>query len=197
MNSTVQKILKIHWLVKQSLTKKPTDRRAKVSDLFMWRKDKDWRTFFELLDLPALFGSNDKHFVDVVFFDQLGQEIAMHQLDLLHLGRQVLDLSTIITQLNTEDELGTFAVFHSQVPESIAQSESWITERGYIGYQYKNAPLNSYVHGNYDAIAKTDLGMQLLGGESFLKRKYQLQFVFLPSSSSEVAFVNPCVKAKK
>ena len=38
MKVTLRKILKIQWLIKQSLTKKPMDRQAMVSDLFIFKR---------------------------------------------------------------------------------------------------------------------------------------------------------------
>ena len=113
---------------------------------------------------------------------------------MLKLEKQILKISSIIDKVKSTGNIGTFAVFHSKIPNSIAQLNSWITERGYIGFQYKNAPLKSYVHGNYDAIAKTNNAFQLLGGVSFLYRKYQLQYLFLPKNNYEVVIVNPCSK---
>mgnify|MGYP006181930213 CR=1 FL=1 len=106
----------------------------------------------------------------------------------------MLNISKIIDQVGDTSKIGTFAVFHSKVPNNIIQSDSWITERGYVGYRYKNAPLSSYVHGNYDAIAKTINAFELLGGESFLNRVYQLQFLFLPKNIYEIILVNTCSK---
>jgi len=197
MKDILKKILKIYWLIKQPLTKKPSDSLAMVSDLFVWRRDEDWSTFFELVDLPALFGDDDEHFVNIIFFNQSGTKIYNHKVELFNLQKQMLNISKIIDQVGDTSKIGTFAVFHSKVPNNIIQSDSWITERGYVGYRYKNAPLSSYVHGNYDAIAKTINAFELLGGESFLNRVYQLQFLFLPKNNYEIILVNICSKVKK
>lgn len=189
--------LKAHWIIGQSLTKKPQTESAVISDLFVWRAGKNYQTFFELLDMPTLFGEQDKHFVDIVFFNQAGDEIHTSQVDLLGLNRQKIDISNMVKSLNLDDELGTFAIFHSKTPSAVIQGDSFITERGYVAYQYENTPLLNYVHGNYDAIAKTDKNLELLGGSGILARQYSLQFVFLPDSRYELAMVNTCKSAKK
>ncbi len=75
-----------------------------------------------------------------------------------------------MTQLTSlaKSDYGTFSIFHSHTPKEVTELGSFLTERGYVSYCYKGAPLRSYVHGNLDAIAQyLDGKMQLLGARSF------------------------------
>jgi hypothetical protein len=72
--------------------------------------------------------------------------------------------------------------------------QSFIAERGYVSYQYKNAPLRSYVHGNLDAI---DDSLTPLSGSSFLNRQYNLQYLLEMGKAYEIALVNASSKNKK
>ena len=91
-------------------------------------------------------------------------------------------------------DYGTFCVFHKKIPNSILKLQSFIAERGYVSYRYKNAPLRSYVHGNLDAI---DDSLTLLSGSSFLNRQYNLQYLLEMGKTYEIALVNASTKNKK
>ena len=73
---------------------------------------------------------------------------------------------------------------------------SFVAERGYVSYRYKKSPIASYVHGNYDAIGKFGSGYIPLGGESFLKRSYDLQYHFATKEKYQIFLTNPCKKIK-
>ena len=60
-------------------------------------------------------------------------------------------------------------------PKIVTKLKSFIAERGYISYNYKKSALSSYVHGNLDAIEKSNNTLSPLGGVSFLHREYCLQ----------------------
>ncbi len=202
MNNLAQKIKKAPWVIKQPLTKVPSYNKAKISDLFIWRYDNNWQTFFELLDIASLFGDSSKHKVDIIFFNNHGKQIHKQQFKLNANKRNVLDISSILTSIKdikTMGNFGLFCIFHNKTPDIITKLGSFITERGYISYQYKNAALRSFVHGNFDAISNTNnnINLELLSGNSFLVRKYNLQYLLLPNINYEIAFVNTSSKNKK
>ena len=91
-------------------------------------------------------------------------------------------------------DYGTFCVFHTKVPNSVLELQSFIAERGYVSYQYKNARLRSYVHGNLDAI---DDSLVPVGGSSFLNRQYNLQYLLDIKKTYEIALINASSKNKK
>ena len=195
INNLLRKVKKTPWVLAQPLTKKPNNQKSVISDLFVWRFNKDWNTYFELLDLASLFGDEGQHQVDFVFFDKNGEKFLQKSIELSGLYRKVLDISKVLSMLKQlPSDYGTFCVFHKKIPNSILKLQSFIAERGYVSYRYKNAPLRSYVHGNLDAI---DDSLTLLSGSSFLNRQYNLQYLLEMGKTYEIALVNASTKNKK
>lgn len=193
MQRGIERLRKRLWTLKQPLTQIPELSRVPISDLFIWRNSEDWKTFFELIDIPGLFvdhKNTSELYVTLFFFDSDGSLFLEERLELVHNQRQTIDLSGFISK--SESPVGTFCVFHSYTPEVVIGLGSFITERGYVSYCYKRAPLRAYVHGNLDAIAlQPDKSMQLLGTTSFRTREYRLQHELLGSALYEIAVVNP------
>jgi hypothetical protein len=183
--------LRSPWTFKQPLTRIPSLEKPSISDLFVWRRSKNWQTFFELIDIYSLFKSDESPgCVDMIIFDQKGKKIFIEKINLQESSRQTLDISSKIKP--NQGEIGTFAVFHSKTPPEIIKMGSFLSERGYTSYQYKNSPLRSYVHGNFDAIAKgEDDSLELVGGSGFLRRDYNLQYQLQTECKYELAMVNP------
>ena len=67
LNNFVKRIKRAPWVLGQELTKKPVNKQSVISDLFVWRCNKDWDTYFELIDIAALFGNDSQHYIDIVF----------------------------------------------------------------------------------------------------------------------------------
>ncbi|MDC0239178.1 hypothetical protein OAK82_02240 [Candidatus Thioglobus sp.] len=195
ISNLLRKAKKAPWVLSQPLTNKPSDPLAVISDLFIWRDHQEWNTYFELLDLSSLFGDNDEHQVDIVFFDDNGNQFHQQSVELNGLHRQVLEISKLLSALDQLPcDYGTFSIFHQKVPDSVLSLESFIAERGYVSYQYKNTPLRSYVHGNLDAI---DDSLMPLCGSSLLGRLYNLQYLLEPNKSYEIALTNASSVNKK
>ena len=195
ISNLLRKVKKAPWVLAQPLTKKPNNPQSVISDLFVWRCNQDWNTYFELLDLASLFGDEGQHQVDIVFFDNNGENFHQKSIELSGLYRQVLDISRVLSTLKQlPSDYGTFCVFHKKIPNSVLKLQSFIAERGYISYQYKNAPLCSYVHGNLDAI---DDCLTPLGGSSFFNRQYNLQYLLMPDKKYELALINASSTNKK
>jgi hypothetical protein len=188
MHNFLGKVKKSPWVLGQSLTKKPINRQSAISDLFIWRYNKNWNTYFELLDLASLFGEKGWHQADIIFFNNKGEKFYQQSIELSGLCRQTLDISKLLSALKQlPSDYGTFCIFHTKIPHSVLKLQSFIAERGYISYQYKNAPLRSYVHGNLDVI---DDSLTLLGGSSFFNRHYNLQYLLMPDKKYEIALIN-------
>ncbi len=188
MHNLLGKVKKIPWVLGQTLTKIPRNPQSAISDLFIWRYNKNWNTYFELLDLAGLFGEKGQHQANIIFFNNNGDEFHRQSIELSGLCRQILNISELLSELKKlPSNYGTFCIFHKEIPNSVLKLQSFIAERGYISYQYKNAPLRSYVHGNLDVI---DDSLTLLGGSSFFKRQYNLQYLLMPDNNYEVALIN-------
>jgi hypothetical protein len=195
MYKFLRKVKKLPWIIGQVLTKKPVNPKSAISDLFIWRCNKKWNTYFELLDLAYLFGNKSQHKADIIFFNSKGEKFHQQSIKLTKLSRQVLDISRLLSvHKELPSEYGTFCIFHKKIPNIVVKLQSFITERGYVSYQYKNAPLSSYVHGNADAI---DDSLTALGGSSFLNRQYNLQYLLKADQNYELSFINPSLISKK
>ncbi len=184
----------------QALTKSPSKIDMSVSDLFVWRKSKDWNTFFELIDLPNLFV--EKEFISersvlIIFFDLDGCKILQKRISLNSNKRQTVDIGELVGDGN--GEIGTFAVFHSDIPSCIKDCGSYLAERGYVSYLYKNSPLRNYVHGNLDAISISayDDKVEFLGGRSGFVKSYFLQHELNGPAVYELALTNPTGRSLK
>jgi len=199
MIQVVEKILRSPWTWRQSLTGRPYDLNAPISDLFIWRNSAEWQTSFELIDIPGLFVDSEgdsSTLVKLVFFDNSGHQFLSKEIVVLPAIRQTINLASHLAGIN--EEMGTFAVFHNSVPLAISSIGSYLAERGYVSYRYQGAPLRSYVHGNLDAIAQNTNGnLQALGGSSFFQRQYRMQFELTPGSQYKLCLVNPTASEQK
>lgn len=196
MNRLIARARRALWTYRQPLTRVPTNAGAPVSDLFLWRKGKDWKTYFELTDMAGLYdaatgpAADEGRMVGIRLFDAAGQPIAECEIMAPRFQRQQVDISALAGQC--PDDAGAFCVFHSRTPPDVVRLGSHLAERGYISYRYRDAPLRAYVHGNLDAISLDAGGqLELLGGTSVLPREYRLQYELSASVAYEVALVNP------
>jgi len=198
MKHHIERSRRAAWSYRQPLTHVPTATGATVSDLFVWRLSSEWETFFELTDMPGLFASAEGAQVKVMlmFFDASGQLILEKMVETPSNRRNTLAISEIVG--SGHGESGTFSVFHSHTPLSLCAIGSHLTERGYVSYRYRNAPLRAYVHGNLDAVAlMPDQSLQLLGGRSLLAREYNLQHSLASNSIYELGIVNPTSQVQR
>lgn len=186
---------KLIWKLGQPLTTKPRGEGVPVSDLFLWRND-DLDTVFELLCLPGFFSDLiESETVQVMLFDHNGAQVLTDTIRIKSGQRISLDLEP---HTRGYGSYGTMAFFHHGTTEEFRRLKTHLAERGYTAFRLKGNHFKSYVHGNYDAICLAPNGqMQLLGGTSFLRRKYYVQYVFNPHVSYEIALVNPTPKMQK
>jgi hypothetical protein len=193
MRYQLKRLRRAIWNYKQPLTLRPEIIGVPVSDLFVWRNTDEWKTFFELTDIPGLFLGHEQTpepYVTLFFFDNEGTLFLEKLIELVPNQRQTLELSPLLSK--STSQYGTFSVFHSRTPDMVANLGSYISERGYVSYRYKGAPLRAYVHGNLDAIAMLPgKSLQLLGTRSILAREYRLQHELRGPALYEVGIVNP------
>lgn len=186
------------WTYKQPLTLVPDNTDAVFSDLFVWRKSSEWETFFEFVDMPGLFSDSIEGArpVSFVFFDRKGRVFLNKILTPVSNTRNVLNVSKLIDCAS--DEFGTFAVFHDATPDNLKECGSYLAERGYVSYRYLKAPLRSYAHGNFDAIAQSaNKTRQLMGGDGIRRREYYPQLLLDHHNEYEFCIVNTTSKLQK
>ena len=189
----IEKLRKALWIVGQPLSRKPSSLDCPISDLFIWRNSQEWETFFELSDLPSLFGDSipKAGYATFHFFNAHGRHLGESKVAYDLAMRQTVRISDLLGSFC--EEFGTFAVFHSNTSKLIQSHNSYLTERGYVSYCYRGAPLRSYVHGNFDAIAFTPgRKFEFLGSAGVLTREFRLQHEFYEGSTYEFTIVNPC-----
>jgi hypothetical protein len=150
--------------------------------------------------MASMFGDNEggscDASVDLIFFDQLGREIAFKTVSAPSHKRKVLSIGELLGE--GYPDMGTFCVLHKKTPDDIKVFGSSLAERGYISFRYRQAPLKSYVHGNLDAVARGAEGrIERLGGSSLLCREYRLQFELRHGRKYEIALVNASPKRQK
>ena len=173
------------------LTKIPNNKHAVISDLFPLRIENNWNTFFELLNVPRLINPVQKinNEVEICFFDYNGKLLNVYEKVMLDQIKNTLNLKEIAKKLDITKD-GTFAVFHKNDSQKLSSSGSFISDRGYVGYQNINhGPIKGYVHGNFDAVSKKDK-LSLLGVSSFFKKHYIIQYEFSPEYKYELFWVN-------
>jgi hypothetical protein len=180
-----------------SITKIPREASV-ISDLFPLRIEEDWNTHFELLDFHRMLNPNEERVslnVELFFYAASGQFLAKKNIEISSSLKQPLDLKMICSKLGVKQD-GCFAVFHQNNSSWVDDQQSFLAERGYIGYSNKRmGPIKSYVHGNLDAIALSSMGkLQLLGNTSFFSKKYNLQHILENKFDHELFFVNPTLK---
>lgn len=196
MRQHLERVRRGLWTFRQPLTHAPSSARASVSDLFVWRHSPQWHTHFELIDICGLFETGDAPREARIFlFDQLGRQCGETRVPVPANTRRTFDLSELTARCG--GEMGTFCVFHD-TPPAVAEWGSFLAERGYVSYRYRDAPLRSYAHGNLDAVAlNPDRGIQALGSGSFRAREYRLQHALTGPAVYEFALVNPTDHAQR
>ena len=176
----------------EGLTRVPSVKESVISDLFVWRRSDEWKTFFELLDINNLINADyqeaENNFATFVFYDRNGSEIGITKVPVKQ-GRQTIDTSSLVP--HGFDGWGTYACFHQNISQTVSESGSFIAERGYSGYEWKDMGARGYVHGNLDAIANSDKGVEMLGTSWKENLIYQLQHVLTGPAIYEFALVNP------
>lgn len=193
MSTFLNRVTRAIWTFRQPLSNLPTVPSAPLSDLFLWRADKEWQTYFELTNMAGMFGDEiimqDDISVDIIFFDQLGRKIGERAVTAPLHKRKVLSISELLGE--GYSGIGTFCVLHKKTPDSVKRLGSSLAERGYVSFRYRDIPLRSYVHGNIDAVAMGPEGeVERLGGSSLLAREYRLQHELRRGRRYEIALVN-------
>jgi len=192
MTRYLERLRLASWKLGQPLSRLPSSPAAVVSDLFIWRNNEDYKTSFELISLPSIFDSQSTIHADatIVINSSDGVNVLELPISFPPYCRQTLRMQDLIPA--GYGPYGTFSIFHSHTPSNIGSLGSFLCERGYVGYQYRDSSVHSYAHGNLDAVARLDdYSTELLGSRSFRKRNFNLQCKLEPSAVYELALVNP------
>ena len=177
MRNILTRLRRAPWIVGQRLVRRPKHSNFAVSDLFSWFNDGNIKTVFELVDIYALFEGKSSSGAKMFVFNNSGQLILQKHILFEGARRVRIDFTELLS--NVPDTSGTFSVFHDETPEAFCQGESFVAERGYVGYSLTDNDCFNYAHGNHDAISydRDSENVELLGSVSILKRDYNLQYL--------------------
>jgi hypothetical protein len=174
--------------------KKPTYSNSVTSDLFPIRNDTFWETEFEFLNIPGLISgeSSKAHMAKIAFFNNKGLLLGFKNIEISGVSRKTLNINEFLTGDFTT--ASTFAVFHDNESQGIDLDGSFLAERGYAGYKFRDAPVKGYVHGNLDAVSYSSGRVEKLGNYGPLKKTYSVQHLLTGPSEYEFIFTNPTSK---
>ena len=167
-----------------------------ISDLFILRFEDQWLTYFELLQFDSLFNPNNvlvKQEVIFSFYSKKGKFIGEKKLVIPAKIKNTIIVNDLAKDIEISEDC-LFAIFHPQKKQWITKFNSFLAERGYIGYKNENkGSIKGFVHGNLDAIARDNPKKkdQLLGNYSFFKKQYHLQYSLNGEYIYELFLVNP------
>jgi hypothetical protein len=190
---------KYAFFIPRGVTKTPMITGSVISDLFCIRNDSGWETYFELLNIEGLINgdnsSNTKSEVEIVFFDKRGEKIGSKAVEVGKFGRETLKLDESF--FSGVGMAATFSVFHKKINMSQDFQGSFLAERGYTGFKKSNTPIRGYVHGNLDAVAFSDQGIEMLGNQGIIRRVYQVQHPLRGPALYEFFISNPCKRSSQ
>tara|TARA_B100000989_G_C19509920_1_gene458440 strand:- start:1061 stop:1897 length:837 start_codon:yes stop_codon:yes gene_type:complete len=185
-----------------TLSKIPKHSSSVTSDLFLYRIENNWSTFFELLNVNYLIDNDNLKYkifeVEIIFFNNSGDLVERFEIKNIRNLKHRINIKEITGNLDIKHD-GTFAVIHKNSPIWLKDYDCFLSERGYTGYENNfYGPIKSYVHGNLDAIYKESIGnIKQLGNFSFLKKKYFIQHRLLARYSYDFFWVNPTNRKQK
>jgi hypothetical protein len=171
--------------------RKPSYSNSVTSDLFPIRNDTFWETEFEFLNIPGLINgeSSKDHIAKIAFFNNKGLLLGFKNIEMSGVSRKTLNINELLTGDFTT--ASTFAVFHDNEAQGIDLDRSFLAERGYTGYKFRDAPVKGYVHGNLDAVSYSSGRVEKLGNYGPLKKTYSVQHLLTGPSEYEFIFTNP------
>jgi len=193
-NNIPAQLIELLFSKKVAITKTPS-RKAVISDLFINRIENDWETHFELLKTDHILSPQQSNITNnlatIFFFNRNGESIGFKKVDKMTNMKNTLNISSIAKSLGIFHD-GLFAIFHHEVPDWYENYNSFLAERGYVGYiNPHKGNIKSFVHGNMDSIALDENKNQFLLGEiSYLNKEYHLQHQMDHDKLYELFFVN-------
>ena len=125
-----------------------------VSDSFLWRCDKEYKTIFKFTDLLNFFYKIKNSKVTIIFYSSTGEEIKQITVnDINSSGSLIIDQTFIG---NKKFNYGTFCIFHGlNSYNEIKEIDLIVRNSCYVGFTKNN--FYSYVHGNVPVKAKNFL----------------------------------------
>ncbi len=169
-----------------------------VSDLFLWRNDDVWETYFDLFHIAGVINPDftDEYDVLICLYDPIGVLINTETVKVAFGEIKQLKLQGL---LRGRQGFGTFAIFHMVDNDRLFGGLSCIAERGYTSFRRKTdqSRLRSYVHGNLPVIGMDQHTRRIrtLGLRSIFRQYfYRPQVTFDDCRVFEICLANPVAK---
>jgi hypothetical protein len=192
LNHVMRKARYAVWIPRK-ITRKPKEKGAAISDLFPLRSDSQWKTHFELLNVPGLiYGNNaltSQRNARFLFFNNEGVKIGEKLISIPATGRETIELDFDFHP--STSRAASFSVFHEGFYEDLEIGQSYVAERGYTGYSWTQSEIRGYVHGNHDSVAYKDDKIQTIGNKGLLSRLYTVQHPLRGPAIYEFFVSNP------
>lgn len=169
--------------------------REAVSDLFVWRCDEEWETWFDLFHAVGVInpGYREPTTAELVLFDGGGRTLASRTYPVEFARLRRIDLRSEFPECRG---VGCFGVFHQFDRMRALDGRTCLSELGYVSYRRRGAQpaLRSYVHGNLYALGRDletgeirSLGAAALGA----RYRYRPQLRFDDCQGFELFVPNP------
>jgi len=169
-----------------------------VSDLFLWRNDDVWETYFDLFHIAGVISPDftDDYDVLIMLYDSVGLLINTETVRVRFGDIKLISLHCLLCG---HKGFGTFAVFHMVDNDRLFGGLSCIAERGYTSFRRKadHSVLRSYVHGNLPVIGMDQHNhrTRILGLSSIYRKYFYMpQVTFDDCIVFEICLVNPVAK---
>ena len=185
----------------------PQDSRYTFSDLFIWRCSNNWKTIYDLFPYVGLLSKKEELpnikacKARLVILSKNGNFLSESEIEFEPVRKKILNLADYIPSSKSANQYGTFMIFHENISRKEILDGGYLTERGYTSYGFGNSNALSYVHGNLDAVSGRYCGKGIeeltYFKSTFLKRSFQLQYLFTPINNYEIAITNPTRQNQK
>jgi hypothetical protein len=166
-----------------------TKNNISVSDSFLWRVDKNFKTIFKFNDILKFYLKDNSSNIKIIFFDNKFNFIKEINLNKININN-----SLIIDQnfLELDTGYGSFYIFHN-TSNNIG---GMVRNSCYTGFEYKKA-IPSFVHGNLHSALKNFSNDKVefgIGAANLLfKNTYIIQNE-MNYEKTEIALINNCNK---
>ena len=188
-----------HKATRALIAVKPFHKQSAVSDLFVWRCDKDWDTFFEFMNISSYVypTQNPKEVCVLKLYGDDGQILGTKEYALEPFEMKTVNLRELLPS-NGHYTQGTFAIFHhcTNVGEFIKES-AHLCERGYVSYKQTSGTIKSYCHGNLVALSQSNpsakISFTTVRSEDYV---YSPQVDLSDAKQIELVYTNPSKKVK-
>ena len=207
MKSLVKKLVNtdLGILIRNSINFKPVYYKhhekkfpRSVTDAFLWRTDKGYKTKFKFSDILNLFYKIYDSSVELHFYSKTNKLIKIEKMNNLQLSNEFEIISKNFDNL---EDYGTFYIFHFSKNKTNIKNEDIISNRCYLGYSQNNN-LYTFVHGNTFAKfsninSKSEVLTNIVRTSLLKNQTYTIQKYFEGFDKNELFFSNPTDKLIK